>query len=41
MNKENVSYLKLSLKVMCECYYCFEVELYSLVQKYQNSGGNC
>jgi len=41
MIKGNVSYLKLSLKVLCECYNCFEVALCSFVQKYQNSGGNC
>jgi len=41
MINENVSYLKLYLKVLCECYYCFEVALCSFVQKYQNSGGNC
>lgn len=41
MIKENVSYLNLSLEVLCECYYCFEVALCSLVPKYQTSGGNC
>ena len=41
MIKENVSYLKLPLKVLCECSHCFEVAMCSFVQKYQNSGGNC
>ena len=31
----------MSMKVLCECYYCSEEAFCSLLHKYQNSGGNC